>query len=363
MHSMNNKGFALSGISIVFMIIGILLISMALIQVNNKYNEEKNTLYNTIKEKAVLDNTNSEYVTSTKGISFKEEASETNGRGVYIKSNTENDENPIYYYRGKVENNNVIFADFCWKIVRTTDTGGVKLIYNGKENDGKCSNTKTDSLISMKGFNIKSDDNAYVGYMYGETKSTNYEKTHENKNDSNIKKEIDSWYKKNIEEKGYSNKIEDTVWCNDRTVTFDDSGFGDTYTFYNSGSKIILKEEEKISLECPNKRDSFTTNEKNGNGNLTYPVALLTIDEAILAGYSLNTGTSEENYLNINENWWLLSAYSYAGGATTQYINSLNKLTSLYNFLEYGVRPSISLKNDTIVTQGDGTELNPYIVK
>lgn len=33
---------------------------------------------------------------------------------------------------------NVIFGDFCWRIVRTTDTGGVKLLYNGEAEDNKC---------------------------------------------------------------------------------------------------------------------------------------------------------------------------------------------------------------------------------
>ena len=38
-----------------------------------------------------------------------------------------------------LENNNVIFADHCWQILRTTDTGGVKLIYNGEvDSNGKC---------------------------------------------------------------------------------------------------------------------------------------------------------------------------------------------------------------------------------
>ncbi|MGN1379826.1 MAG: hypothetical protein ACI4XR_05525 [Bacilli bacterium] len=41
--------------------------------------------------------------------------------------------NPVYYYNGAVEDNNVLFAGFCWKIVRTTDTGGVKLVYNGTQ--------------------------------------------------------------------------------------------------------------------------------------------------------------------------------------------------------------------------------------
>jgi hypothetical protein len=39
------------------------------------------------------------------------------------------------------EKNNVIFANQCWQMIRTTDTGGVKLLYNGEPEDGKCMNT------------------------------------------------------------------------------------------------------------------------------------------------------------------------------------------------------------------------------
>ena len=39
----------------------------------------------------------------------------------------------------KVTNmNNVIFGGQCWQIIRTTDTGGVKLLYNGEPENGKC---------------------------------------------------------------------------------------------------------------------------------------------------------------------------------------------------------------------------------
>ena len=65
-------------------------------------------------------------------INFGSAPSSTNGQGVYIRSGTENNANPIYYFRGDVDNNNVYFAGFCWKIVRTTETGGTKLVYNGK---------------------------------------------------------------------------------------------------------------------------------------------------------------------------------------------------------------------------------------
>ena len=56
-------------------------------------------------------------------------------KGVYLRNGTESDEYPIMYYRGAVTDNNVIFGGFCWKIVRTTDTGGVKLLYNGLPGD------------------------------------------------------------------------------------------------------------------------------------------------------------------------------------------------------------------------------------
>ena len=40
----------------------------------------------------------------------------------------------IHYFTGSddiVNHNNVKLGDTCWQILRTTDTGGVKMIYNG----------------------------------------------------------------------------------------------------------------------------------------------------------------------------------------------------------------------------------------
>ena len=37
----------------------------------------------------------------------------------------------IYYYTGNITNNNLVLNNYCWKMVRTTETDGVKLIYNG----------------------------------------------------------------------------------------------------------------------------------------------------------------------------------------------------------------------------------------
>ena len=70
-------------------------------------------------------------VDSLNGVNFSKTSSQDNTKGIYTLSGTQNDPNPIYYYRGAVEDNNVLFGNKCWKAVRTTDTGGVKLIYNG----------------------------------------------------------------------------------------------------------------------------------------------------------------------------------------------------------------------------------------
>ncbi|MGN0992497.1 MAG: hypothetical protein ACI4PE_00950 [Bacilli bacterium] len=110
-------------------------------------------LTKTIADNSVLDNVSSTYVSSSTGINFAEAPSDTNGKGIYQRAGTgTNGEYPIYYYRGEVNNNNVAFNNFCWKIVRTTETGGIKLIYNG-EYDGSCNNTGDASTIGDSEFN------------------------------------------------------------------------------------------------------------------------------------------------------------------------------------------------------------------
>ncbi len=78
----------------------------------------------------------------------------------------------VYYWKASNDTNaniildkwNVIFAGFCWQMIRTTDTGGVKMIYNGVPNSGKCNNTGTAQQIGTSSFNV-GDTPASVGYM------------------------------------------------------------------------------------------------------------------------------------------------------------------------------------------------------
>ena len=102
---------------------------------------------------------------TTTTIDFSKTSEEDNTNGIYMTKDTEGNV-PVYYYRGAVDNNHVLFTNFCWRIVRTTETGGVKLIYDGKPSNGQCNNTGADTTIGNIQFNTNYNSPTYVGYMY-----------------------------------------------------------------------------------------------------------------------------------------------------------------------------------------------------
>ena len=506
--------------------------------------------YSIIEDQAVMDNTASSYVSSSNGIDFSKISSYTNGRGVYTRAGTENDEYPVHYYRGNVTNNNVKFAGFCWKAVRTTSTGGVKLIYNGTLDDnGTCVKSEYDRItIGEVYYNTSASSPADVGYMYGtrhtvsnkkiswydivgkeaeyltSMRSTNYyyadsvtysngtytlnnptqylwsanysnlvgkytcssetdtkctsvsyvissnssrmnyvamnngetydslytqannlnwvygndvtwngsrytlvdtieskpaemandkstlaEKYHytclssnnscttvyyihtygestisyftleqgkkidtlrqemmTNTNDSVIKETIDTWYENNLLD--YAEYLEDTVWCNDRSIVSGSLAGKDTTATDNT---IFGPYERKTTthnpiVTCPNKNDAFTVGSELGNGDLTYPIATLTIDEVNMAG---EAGANSNYYLFTSNNWasfwWTISPiHIHNSGASSNgyylYYDAGAEYVSVNS--TRNVRPAISLNHDIVVVNGTGTNSNPYEV-
>ena len=513
--------------------------------------------YNVMKRSTVMDNINSTYVqNSTPGIDFSAISSDTNGKGIYTLSSTENDAYPIMYYRGDVDNN-LLFGGFCWKIVRTTDTGGIKLIYNGNPVNNQCGNDrvieKNQVLFNSLGFynldseslayysdnyeydsankvfrltgniissawneensanligkytcfgtnseetcsklekvysyisdtelyvkqvvvdsSIMLDDNdpnkdnviynlevespASVGYMYG-TNYDNYESSNDeyysirdsyfgtsfvyengvyklinpikfnpliistnhysclltsedgtcesiryyyaffiansriygyylhlnggksiedaledmftNTHDSLAKTMIDTWYSNNMT--SYTSKLEDTIYCNDRSIK-SIGGFNP-----NGGVVAASGHELKFGfkgIKCSNKRDSFTINSEKGNGKLDYPVAMLTNEEAELAGaiYGLNNPNTSF-FLYDGNGYWTMTPNMFERITYVQRV--YGGVVNLYNGGNYGgtrvdhtgymsgFRPVISLKEGTSVASGDGTPNNPFVV-
>ena len=309
-------------------------------------------------------------------------------KGIY---KAEDDFGTSYYFRGAVENNYVKFAGFFWRIIRINGDGSIRMIYAGTSAYAN-GDTNQDSYIGDSKYNTNYKDNGYVGYMYGNFTtptncnidnstgittctggSTSYEEAHANINDSTIKTYIDSWYNDNL--KDYAYAIEDTIYCNDRSIapvdnyagfTFTKTGKGIENTAYSNALRNYA--EHTPSLKCVNKNDRFTVNNSIGNAKLTNPIALITTDEAYMAGaftYNFIDDSYIKNtdfYLYSGDWYWTMTPFAAAGGYTNvDVVDDGGCLVSNGVNVASGVRPVVSLSSDAI-SGGKGTMDDPWIV-
>ena len=379
--------------------------------------------------------------TSLYGTIKKRAKTDTTYLALYTGEGVDTYANPVYYYKGNVQNNNVLFAGFCWKIVRTTETGGVKIVYNGVQKDGSCNNTGTDSQIGTSKFNSSKDSPAYAGYMYNtvyteyskemssesnivfgnsfiyangtytltDTKTvatwssgrktinnnhytcmttgttcssiyyvyltspwnaiyitlTNGKSANDaiiemlyaddvNTKDSTIKAYIDNWYENNLA--SYEDKLEDTVFCNDRSM-YNESSNGWNPNGGSTSDILQFKnyDTSNQSLVCTNETDKFSIS--NPKAKLKHPIGLLSVPELSLAGY----GSS--HYFNNGLAVWLASPNNYDGGENNICGTGLNGYS--VGTVDYlgGVRPSVSLKPGTEFKSGDGSFTNPFVIE
>ena len=85
--------------------------------------------------------------------------------GMY--SAEDNDGNS-YYYRGSVASNYVKFGGAYWRVIRVNGDGTVRMIYDGTSPHANGENSN-DRMLDTTKYNSYNTDNAYVGYMYGDT--------------------------------------------------------------------------------------------------------------------------------------------------------------------------------------------------
>ena len=180
-----------------------------------------------------------------------------------------------------------------------------------------------------------------------------------NTTNSAMKNTLDTWYKNNLT--SYASYLADETFCSDRSIA---SGTGyklDSYTFYGAYNRNV--DRRTPSLKCAQDGDKFKVS--NASAKLDYPISLITADEAAMAGGVFNTPNSNY-YLYNGQYFWTLSP-SYFGSSYSIAIvwsvypsGSLNHCYNVDNSL--WTRPVINLKADTLITKGDGTSLNPYVV-
>ena len=295
-----------------------------------------------------------------------------------LLASTEDDYGTSYYFRGAVKNNYVQFANKCWRIVRINGDGSVKLVLHNDNTSNASSpcassnNSTTAAFARYSGssytsvFNSNYNDNAYIGFMYGATGASDYASTHANTNKSDILKNLETWYTNNLT--SYESKLADTIWCNDKSTVSGGLGYGTNATDYGAYNRLASTKQP--TLKCPNdnnggKLSKFTVDDtKNGNGNLTYKIGLLTADEIAFAGsiaYTYNRST----YLQENTGttwWWSLSPSNFYGSYARVWGVGSGFLGGNDVYSCNGLRPVISLISSTNVT-GDGTSENPYVVE
>ena len=297
----------------------------------------------------------------------------------------EDDYGTSYYYRGAVENNYVKFAGFYWRIIRINGDGSLRIMYDGTQAHTNGADSSDRFVKKEQTYNQNSNDNKYVGWMYGpagETSSTSKDEAQTNTVDSTIKGIVDAWYKTNISDKGYRNAVSDTIFCNDRstpgkttTLWTSDTGkgYGTQVTGYgalgrfmtgNDNTNLSARTGVQPTFKCLQKNNAFTVNDTSkGNGALTYPVGLITADEIVTAGSGkYNTAnTSYYLYRGFNHYWSISPFFMIDNSAIVVLVYPNGALCSYTVNSEGAVVPVINLSAEYVKTlKGTGTMTDPY---
>ena len=371
---------------------------------------------------------------------------DTSNSGVYEYDSNEfgtssdaSNDYKIYYYRGVLENsvgsygsdgsavtypNYVILdpdgtvttedtSDTCWRIVRTTGSGGVKMVYNGEWTGSTCANATTSAQVITSAFNDSSASNGYtslgtlnihaVGYTYNSAvngvtsasadttiakvfgTSTNNGYT-VNSSDSIIKQYIEKTWFTDIS--AYQGILETSAgYCNDRTVYPSGSyalsnklaedtqivpyGTSGMTVYYFGAYTRNMNTAQAPTLNCPRGTvDLYSVSgASTGNGQLTKPASLLTADELSFAGSGRSTASQGSSYnansfLRSGSYFWLLSPFGRTsdGSAFEFRLGSNGTLGNNNVGITNGVRPAISLTSGTTAASGSGTATDPWVV-
>ena len=303
----------------------------------------------------------------------------------------------VYYYRGAVENNYVIFGThqteikevrgylastsseydildtvlncsihhmgyekcvevtiaeigtpICWRIVRTNEDGSIRLRYGGAAT--QTGNTYTCPQTGTKVSITDSLLDAVKDYKSSYLMNAN-----------------ENWYRDNIApNKSLASLVADSPYCNDMSERANGSDI--YFGAYDRLSKYGTNAYNP-QYKCPNSAHAYTVEK----GDLTYPIGLLTADEVAYAGGVYDQSNSSY-YLYANWNYWTMSPAFWENGDLAYYAYIVVKLayTDAYNgafyekyYTDEGISliPIISLKNEAKVKSGTGLYNDPYIIK
>ncbi len=300
----------------------VLCFSGVFLSEGNAHAAKEVLLYDLVTDGAVLD--------STKDFDYLNGAS-ADDTGIYIEARTEDDEFPVYYYRG-LPNNNLIYAGFCWQVLRTTELGNIKLIYNGLPSGETCVATGNDTnTLQDIPYAASNDDRIYGGYVY-ELDSEDH--------DSPAKEALDEWFEENMTD--YLDELADDVWCNRLDWEENHNRIG------TLGAP---------SNECPDLSAQMSVDTEIGNGKLKYPVAMITADELMFGGAGYNV-ENHNYYLTTGNKFHSMTQQSEKKMFYQNSKYALNRTGSLT--YATGIRAIIALPNTATIKGGSGSNNDPW---
>ncbi|MEG2618707.1 MAG: InlB B-repeat-containing protein [Bacilli bacterium] len=232
-----------------------------------------------------------------------------------------NNNKPVYFYRGSVQNNYVSFAGLTWRVVRINEDDTIRIIL----------------------------DDVYINSPFNKVINTKESLLYKNGNtNSDIKNIVDAWYIDNVLYKR-NVKVSDSVYCND--MSGKDSAYGTI-------ERLLVNKSP--TFKCPRVEDEYSV----VNGKLSYPIGLLTADEVVYAGGKSMT-LNNSFYLHNSKisSYWTMSPTMFVSSYAYAFVDSTSSLGLVDNSIadSYAVRPVLSIIKDLRVT-GTGTKEDPYIV-
>lgn len=251
------------------------------------------------------------------------------------------------YASGIIFGNGFTYSNGTYTLTNTSSTLDSTHHYTCNNSTGSCSELKYiyAPWDNESSYAISLSDGKSVEDALSEMLNSN----DINLNDSTIKKATDIWFEKYLSP--FSSYLEDTIYCNNRSV----SSLGG---WNPNGGQITqylqLKEYNPTTdLSCENNTDKFSTS--NNSAKLTYPVGIMSVPEMNL----LNNNNARDTA----QSYWLLSPSGFSDNmAEEKIVNSSGSIVRSIMSVTQGLRPAISLKENTRFSAGNGSMESPYII-
>lgn len=211
----------------------------------------------------------------------------------------------VYYFRGNIENNYVLFADMLWRIVKINSDSTVKLALDSE-------------LDVFEKYYDEEDNYEFIS--------------------SNVYTSLTDWYELYLTY--YDSLISETGYCNDFSISNSEK------QIYGAYNRIV--NSLGASFDCV-------------DSEMNLKIGLLNADELVYAGATVSE-INTDFYLYSEKNYYTMTSAVMNNNGYFPFVIKKGQIT--YNTLGNtynAVKPVINIIKNTYV-KGDGSLENPYII-